>query len=215
MPLAGFFRSRRSASPVELGTFLRAQAAYVAQKTVLDYCRVKTGRNERQYFTDPDFLAALQHCRWQVFFAALGDVTALIEAHLRPHAASRENQLAEALVALHRAALLAETPPPAEAATAHDALDAFPPRLAGLQAEAPQEAHRLPLLAEPILFATLPIHADQRTGESLAIKGALRFQMVTTQQEMERRFDAARLAAGLMDAAQSVPGQRGEADMSA
>ena len=51
-------------------------------------------------------------------------------------------------------------------------------------------ANQLPLLAEAPLFATLPIHPDQRKGETPAIRGALRFHVVSTQQEMERRFDA-------------------------
>jgi hypothetical protein len=44
-------------------------------------------------------------------------------------------------------------------------------------------------LAEAPLFATLPIHPDQRKGEAPSIRGALRFHMLSTQQEMERAFD--------------------------
>jgi hypothetical protein len=47
------------------------------------------------------------------------------------------------------------------------------------------------------LLATLPIHPDQRIGETPSIRGALRFHIVTTQQEMERGFDAPALAAAL------------------
>jgi len=67
-----------------------------------------------------------------------------------------------------------------------------------LQAQAAYPATRLPLQAEPVLFTTLPIHAEQRHGEGIAIRGALRFQIVTTQQELERRFDAPALAEALM-----------------
>jgi hypothetical protein len=65
---------------------------------------------------------------------------------------------------------------------------------------APQPANLLPLLAEAPLFATLPIHPDQRKGERPAIRGALRFHLVSTQQEMERRFDRAGLTAALLAA---------------
>lgn len=199
MAFLDFFRARRNISPSELARFLHGQAAYVAQKTVLDYCRVKAGRSERQLFSDPDFQAALAHCRWQVFFAALADVTALVEAHLRPHAAGQEDLLAQRLAALHGAALLSEAPPPGEAPSAADARDALPHHLATLQLHPPLPADRLPLTAEAVLFATLPIHAEQRTGESIAIKGALRFQVVTTQQELERRFDPERLTRNLLE----------------
>ena len=199
MALLDLFRTRRLCAPSDLARFLHGQAAYVAQKTVLDYCRVKAGRSEKQLFSDPDFQAALAHCRWQVFFAALGDVTALIEAHLRPHAPGQEAYLAQRLVALHEAALLSETPPIEEAPSAADARDALPHALATRQLEPPRPADRLPLLAEAVLFATLPVHPEQRQGESIAIKGALRFQIVTTQQELERRFDAKKMVYNLLN----------------
>ncbi|MBX9748829.1 MAG: hypothetical protein K5Q68_04365 [Roseococcus sp.] len=199
MALLDFFRPRRLASPEALGEFLRGQAAYVAQKTVLDYCRVKAGRSEKHLFSDADFQAALAHCRWQVFFAALADVTALVEAHLRPHAPGQEIALAERLAALHKAALQAEPPPETEAPSAAEAEAALPHYLASRQLEPALPADRLPLTAEPVLFATLPVHPEQRQGESLAIRGGLRFQVVTTQQELERRFDAAKTTWNLLN----------------
>ena len=66
--------------------------------------------------------------------------------------------------------------------------------LARLQLAAPRDARTLPLLAEAPLFATLPIHPDQRKGEGPSIRGALRFHMLSTQQEMERGFDPAGLS---------------------
>ena len=168
---------------------------------MLDYCRVKAGRNEASLFADPDFRTALTHCRWQVYLAALSDMAALAEAWLRPAAdgAGATEALAEGLVALHAAAL-GETPPPeAEAEAARAMAAALPGHLAGLRLVPPHPANLLPLLAEAPLFATLPIHADQRRGEGPAIRGALRFHVVSTQQEMERRFDRVALAHHLMN----------------
>jgi hypothetical protein len=201
--LGRYLTRRRSDDPAALGAFLRAQGAYVAQKTVLDYCRVKAGRHEQTLFAEPTFQAALLHCRWQVFFGALADVTALAEAWLRPHAAGHEAALAEALARLHDAALVADPIPPeeAEAAAAIDIRS----HLARMQIAAPQRSHTMPLLAQAPLFATLPIHPDQRIGEDPAIRGALRFLIVSTQQEMERGFDGPGLAARLV-AGSATPG---------
>jgi hypothetical protein len=187
---------RRSDDPAVLQEFLRARGAYVAQKTVLDYCRVKAGRHEQKLFAEDTFRTALDHCRWQVFFGALADVTALAEGWLRPATGGRSEALVEALGRLHDAALTADPPPPAELATA----EAFSIRahLSGLQIAPPRRSHEMPLLAEAPLFATLPIHPDQRVGESPAIRGALRFLIVSTQQEMERAFDPAALATRLI-----------------
>ncbi|MFN7307956.1 MAG: hypothetical protein ACK5TQ_15450, partial [Acetobacteraceae bacterium] len=99
-----FFRrllgSPPSQEPGAFGEFLHRQGAFVAQKTVLDYCRVKVGRNEKAFFGNPDFQAALNHCRWEVFLAAQSDVVALAEAWLRPFWPGQELLLLECLVSL-------------------------------------------------------------------------------------------------------------------
>lgn len=187
------------ADPPGFGVFLQRRAAFVSQKTVLDYCRVKAGRREATTFADPDFQAALLHCRWQVYLATLSDMAALAEAWLRPAVPpGSEAALAKGLLQLHAAALTAEPLPVQEQETAAAMAAALPGHLAGLQQAPPRPANRLPLLAEAPLFATLPVHPDQRIGESPSIRGALRFHLVSTQQEMERRFDGVALAANIL-----------------
>ncbi|WP_198371005.1 hypothetical protein [Roseomonas rosulenta] len=191
---------RKSSNPEAFGAFLQRQAAFVAQKTVIDYCRVKSGRQETRLFDDPDFQAALRHCRWQTYLAALADVFVIADAWLRPQMPSQPDALAQGIVALHATALAIETPPPEEAADAAQSLRAFPGQLAARRQAPAVPLHEMPLLAEAPLFATLPIHADQRIGEAPYIRGALRLHIVSTQQEMERRFDPAGLAAALVAA---------------
>ena len=159
---------------------------------------MKSGRHERQVFADPDFQAALSHCRWQVYLGSLADMGALAEAWLRPHVPGREAALAQALAALHANALAIEPAPPEEAESARLAADAFPRHLEALQREPPVPAHKMPLLADAPLLATIPIHPDQRVGETPAIRGALRFHVVSTQQDMERRFDPHQIAQHLI-----------------
>jgi hypothetical protein len=199
--LGRLFRRPRTGSPAALEAFVERQAAFVAQKTVIDYCRVKAGRGEREMFRNPDFQAALRHCRWQTWGGAVQDVVAMAEAWLRPHARGREEALATALAGL--AGRVIDAAP--ASAEERDDLDrvkaAVAHHLAGLQQQPPFSADRLPLLAEAPLLATLPIHPDQRVGETPSIRGALRFHIVTSQQEMERAFDAAALAEGLAAAA--------------
>lgn len=196
--LGRLFRRPRSGAPGDFRTFLDRQAAFVAQKTVLDYCRVKAGLHERKMFADPDFQAALSHCRWQSWAGAVQDVTALAEAWLRPHAPGREAALADALAMLGGQVIEAAPAPAESRETLEAARAALPRHLATLQDAPPHSADRLPLLTEAPLLATLPIHPDQRIGETPAIRGALRFHIVTTQQEMERAFDASPLAINLV-----------------
>lgn len=199
MKIWQFFLGARSGDPALFGRFLGGRGAFVAQKTVLDYCQVKAASRERMIFSDPGFQAALSHCRWQVYLAALADVVALGEAWLRPQVPGRADDLASALVALHDAALDAEPPPAEEAEAVAAARLAFPSHLAGLQSAPPWSADRMPLLAEAPLFATLPVPPEQRRGEAVAIRGALRFHTVSAQQEMERRFDPVILSASIIN----------------
>jgi hypothetical protein len=192
--LSGLFRRRPSDDPAAFQAFLERQAAFVTQKTVLDYCRVKAGRREKETFADPDFRAALAHCRWQTFAGAVADMAAMAEAWLRPHAPGREATLVAALGRIGGAILVAAPTPPEKRPSLDAAAEALPRHLAGLQDAPPLPADRLPLLAEAPLLATLPIHPDQRKGETPSIRGALRFHVVSTQQEMERGFDAPALA---------------------
>lgn len=194
-----------SHEPSDFAEFLHRQGAFVAQKTVLDYCRVKVGRNETAFFGNPDFQAALNHCRWQVFLAAQSDVVALAEAWLRPFWPGQEQLLLECLVALHAGFMASEAPPVDEKDAFEASLIALPGHLARLQLAPPPDARTLPLLAEAPLFATLPIHPDQRKGEGPSIRGALRFHMLSTQQEMERGFDPAGLSARLKAAPPTSP----------
>jgi hypothetical protein len=194
---ARFFGRARSAGPRDLAAFLARQAAYIAQKTVLDYCQVKAGRGEKRMFADPDFQAALSHCRWQTFCGAAQDVVAMAEAWLRPHVPGREAALAAALAAIGDGILRAPEAPAERRADLEASAAALARHLAQLQLVAPQPADKLPLLARAPLLATLPIHPDQRVGETPAIVGALRFHIVSAQQEMERAFDPAGLAAAL------------------
>lgn len=197
--LRRLFTKDLSAEPVVFATFLGRQAAFVAQKSVLDYCRVKAGRQESLIFADPAFQAALLHCRWQTFAASAQDLVALAEAWLRPHALGREAQLAAALARLGHTALTADPPPHEELETIGTATASLPQHLAMLQREPPHTAPTLPLLAETPLLATLPIHPEQRRGETPAIRGALRFLVVSAQQEMERGFAPNKLAGRLME----------------
>lgn len=202
LPFASLLRRSKSVDPARFQTFLGRQAAYVAQKSVLDYCRVKAGRREKELFSDPDFQVALLHCRWQTFLGTAVDLVALAEAWLRPHARpGREAALADALGAMGAKVLSADPPPESEREARDAAIAALPAHLVALQAKPPLGADQMPLCSEAPLLATLPIHPDQRRGETPSIRGGLRFLIVSAQQEMERGFDAPPLCARLLQEA--------------
>ncbi|NKC33009.1 hypothetical protein [Falsiroseomonas selenitidurans] len=196
--LSRHFHRPRSADPTTFGDFLAGEAAFLGQKPALDYCKVKAGRGERALLEDPDFRAALAHCRWQSFAGSTLDVLALAEGWLRPHAAGAEPQLALRLAGLAAGFLDAAPVPEAERETLAAVKAELPDWLTRQQAAPPVPADRRAMRVEAPLLATLPIHPDQRRGETPAIRGALRFHLVAAQQRMEKLFDPAPLAARLL-----------------
>ncbi|MCS6855093.1 MAG: hypothetical protein NZ523_10130 [Elioraea sp.] len=198
--LGRLLRQRRLDAPADLAVFVARWGAFVAQKTVLDYCAVKLGLNWEHARREPVFAAALRDCRWRVYFAAQGDVAALVEARLRPFARGAEEQLADQLAAMAKAALAATDPPEPLRAEAERAAASYRAALARLQLAREHSATTLPLAAGPVLLDTLPIHPDLRRGESESILGALRMHIVSVDQEFERRFDLPALASALVAA---------------
>lgn len=191
-------RAERSADPTAFAVHLGRWGAFVAQKTVMDYCGVKLGVNWDRALAEPDFAAALGACRWRVYLAAQGDLAALAEAWLRPHATGRRSALAEALARLAAAAVAAARPPAHLGAEAEAARRGYRALLARRQLAPPQPADTLALDAAAVLLETLPIHPDLRRGEQPAILGGLRMNLLVAQAEMERRFAPAPLAAALL-----------------
>jgi hypothetical protein len=183
------------ADPAAFQAFLGSRAAFIAQKTVLDYCGVKFGVQWGRLQADPNFAAALGHCRWAVFWPTAADLTLAAGRWLLPHAA-HPAALAEALGQLGSAAL-------DQAGAAGDAADraaaqlALRARLAALPDEPPLGPAQMALAAAPVLLETIPVHPDQRKGERAAILGGLRMNLIAMLQDMERAFDAAPLAAAI------------------
>jgi hypothetical protein len=200
VPLIGaltrLLRGSRSADPAAFGAFLAGRGAYLAQKTVLDYCAVKLGVNWHSALSDPAFTRPLAVCRWRTYLAAQGDVAAMAEAWLRPHARDPAALVAP-LAALAERAIRTAGVPEEHREEAVAAIVALPARLARLQLAPPHASTDLPLEAAAVLLETLPIHPDLRKGETVSILGALRMHLVSAEQDLERGFDPAPLAAAL------------------
>jgi hypothetical protein len=196
--LARLLRRGRSADPAAFGAFLAGRGAYLAQKTVLDYCAVKLGVNWHAALSDPVFTRPLAVCRWRTYLAAQGDVAAMAEAWLRPHAPVPATLIAP-IAALAERAIRTAGVPEQHQAEAEAAIEALPGRLARLQLGPPHPSTELPMEAASVLLETLPIHPDLRKGETGSILGALRMHLVSAEQDLERGFEPAGLAAALTE----------------
>jgi hypothetical protein len=105
-----FFFPPSVSTAAELRSFVTGEASYLAQKTVVGYCRVKTMLDYEKLLTEAPFREGQDICRWEAYASTLGDIVIMTEAWLRPDDADSRRRVADALAALY-ASILTETVP--------------------------------------------------------------------------------------------------------
>jgi hypothetical protein len=191
---------RRRPPPVaaagELADFLGAQTAYIAQRSVLEYCRARTGLNWDKLFAEPSFLERLEVCRWEAYALILADVAELALIRLRRHGAADPNDYLPGLVQAAHAALLRH-PVPGHRTSWADAAEAIERHLERALIAAPRPVHLLGLHPADAIFDLLPIHAELRRQDREMFQNSVRFAICSAF-EATRRFDVAELEASLL-----------------
>ena len=191
-------RPPRIATVAALESFLQERASLIAQKCAIDYCRGKTGLASYALFTEKPFLEALDVCRWESFAAVLGDLIILVETALRTHVEpSAHERLGDALVEMY-ARTLSSMPLPAHRTAWDPEVHSFTLRLQAASADAPRQALDVADHSAKRMFDTLPIHSSYRELDEEVVYGAVRFRMIATNQELQRRIDAAALAGAML-----------------
>ena len=105
--LKAFLPSPKVRNLVALQQLLDSEAAYLAQKSVIDFARNELGSLSAQAFDDQRFLDKLAVCRWEGFAATLADMIVLVHAQLldagvpRPALDARLGDLYAAILTAH------------------------------------------------------------------------------------------------------------------
>lgn len=105
-----FMPSPKVRTLAALQQFLGAEAAHLAQRSVIDFVRNELGSLSAQAFEDPRFQAKLAVSRWEGFAAILADMVVLTQSHLES-GSTRSATFNTRLGKLY-AAILAEQPVP-------------------------------------------------------------------------------------------------------
>lgn len=182
--------------------FATANAAFIAQKCAIDYCRGKTGAFSYSLFAEQAFVDALTVCRWETYAATLGDILVLSEGILYP--ALRDTAeaalLKRRLIELHAQALMAEERPGEPARGWDDVCAAFAARLGCSDPATLPGPAEIARHSAQRLFETLPIHTSMRRFDEEIVTGAVRFHMVALHARMVRTFDRRRILDALLAA---------------
>jgi hypothetical protein len=182
----------------DLADFLAAQGAYVSQRTVLEYCRARTGLNWDKLLQEEPFIQGFEFCRWEAYATLLPEIAELALIRLRREGVLEPRAYLPGLVEAARAALLRH-PVPAHRSSWTEAAAEIERHLARALLAEPRPVHLMGFDASDAIFEILPIHPDLRREDREMFFNSLRFALCRAFEEMTRRLDVAALEAELTE----------------
>ena len=183
--VSGLFRKTDPVRDMEaLGAFMDARAAFLAQKCVVEFCRVRAGVYWQKLFAEAEFQQALTKARWQSYPPAFGMIAELVEAALRETAGLRQRRLPGALQSV-AGDVFARYPVPEGAPPDFwdDAMSLVRERLDATQAGPPRPVREMPDPLARMVFAALPLHGDIVTHDCDYIFNFLRMNLLRVHEE--------------------------------
>jgi hypothetical protein len=181
----------------ELADLVAAQTAYVAQRSVIEYCRARTGLNWEKLSLERTFLDRLEVCRWEAYATVLAEVAELALIRLRRDGAAAPQAYLPGLVAVAQAALLRH-PVPSHRTDWGDAAAAIERHLARAALAVPRPVHLVGIRSADAIFDLLPIHADLRPQDREMFRNSVRFAICGAFDTMSRCFQVPALEAALL-----------------
>ena len=192
-------RHPRVATPEGLADFLAARAAFVSQKSSLDYCRARAGLSWAQLFREDEFGRAMERCRWEAYAAVLADVGEVALIYLRHRGGCEGPRLASALGEVVRAALVRH-PVPSHRTGWDDTVEAARVRLHRSLLAPPRPVHRLGRTSGRRVFEVLPIHTNLKAHDREMVVNNIRFLLCRVYADMEALLDGPALGRALLTA---------------
>lgn len=190
----------------DLEQFLKEQSAFVSQKTVVEYCRIKAGVRWQKLFAERAFSDALEQSRWISMRAVLCDMAVIVEGYLRPVVPSQALPLADAIVGTVESILAGYDRGPAWQIETRAMLQELRRRLARVQMAAPLTPDHVARTSGAVVFEALPVHSMLRAHDREVIVNNTRFGMVRFWETLiARAADREALVASLLAATPDRP----------
>jgi len=189
----------RIASREALADFVAREASLVAQKSIVDYCHMKTRLPINELTREKAFADAFDAARRAAYAAVAADLVAAVETHLRGPASARSGELPAALARLY-----ADCLERFEGGKAGDDSAAVERRLAQLQVAAPKTSAEIAHTSGNVLFDLLPIHPSLRKYDREPVVEGVRFLFMSRCQRLTERLDTGALLAALLGERQAA-----------
>lgn len=175
-----------------LAAFMDARAAFLAQKCIVEFCRVRAGVYWQKLFSEAEFKEELNRSTWRAYPHTFSMIAEMIEGALREQAGLRQRRLPQALAALG-GEVFARYPVPAgeDSDFWRHAETLLRERLDQTQGSAPRPVREMPKPGARAVFDILPIHKDIITRDYDYIFNNLRMNLLRAHEDF---FKAARPA---------------------
>jgi hypothetical protein len=167
-----------------LQQLLDGEAAYLAQRSVVDFARNELGSLSAQAFADPRFQAKLAVSRWEGFAATLADMVMLAQACLQAAGTPRD-KLDTRLGDIY-AAILAGHPVPEHRTQGWQGdIAALRARLAA-RADEPASPQAYAQVTGAMVFKTLPFAARDPVENRMVLCNAFAFGLIAFNDRLRR-----------------------------
>ncbi len=183
-----------------LQRFVDSRASFLAQKGIVEFCRVRAGVYWQKLFTEEEFRQALSLSCWQAYAPALALVTEMVEAALRPAAGIDRPRVAAAIEQIARAAYMAY-PAPAGFTDAQwvERFELVSGRLAEVAGQPARPVRNMPKGMAERVFEALPIHPSIVRNDADYIHNNIRMNLLRAHEDFLASADLERLAALLRE----------------
>ena len=196
--LASFFAPQRIADRKSLKGFMESRAAYLVQKSIMEYSQARANMLFSTLLSEKLFLDAYERSRWHSYPAALSMVTETVEGYLRETEGIESSALDIHLVEIGRE-ILAPFPVPAGEGVAFwdAALDHLRRDLAQAALGAPKPVRNIPFHRASEIFEVLPVSDQIKRHDFDMFQNTLRFHLTEIRVEFEEKADAAAVVRSL------------------
>jgi hypothetical protein len=186
----------------ELADFMDSRAAFLAQKSIVEFCRVRAGVYWQKLFSEKEFQAALDHSRWRAYPACYAMVAEMVEGALREPAGLRQRGLPAALEKVALASFSKYAVSEGSPATFwEDAAELTRQRLAVTQIGPPRPVREIPEPLARTVFEMVPIHPNLLTNDYDYIFNFLRMNLLRANEDFLAQADRSALVDELLGAA--------------
>jgi hypothetical protein len=177
-----------------LGEFIDSHAAFLVQKGIYEYSRVRAGHYAKVMFGEQTFIDSFNLARWQAYPLGLAMVGELVEGVLRPIVAEVRGKSGWVSAIVLSAFDKHPAPPQIGQAAWQQARADLALRLEHIALHPPKRAMDIPEpLAKPY-FDLMPIHQKLRGRDFSTTHNYLKVTMCNIHAELTRRLDMTAIA---------------------